>query len=87
MKKLIVLAAFGLAASSACASGTEAPDALTTPAPSYAPGGAPAYQNGGILGPAGKARDTADQLDQHQQQQEGRTGGGALVPEADPGDF
>jgi hypothetical protein len=77
-----VVVAFGFGA---C--GDDEPAAQPTPTVSYAPGAAPAYQQGGLLGPAGDARNTVDQLDQQQQQQEANSGGGALVPEAaDTGD-
>jgi hypothetical protein len=62
------------------ACGDDDPAAQPTPIVSYAPGAAPAYQQGGILAPAGRARDTVDQLDQQQQQTEAGTGGGALGP-------
>jgi hypothetical protein len=60
--------------------GDDEPTAQPSPTVSYRPGEAPAYQKGGILGPAGRARNTVDQLDQQQQQDEANTGGGALVP-------
>lgn len=59
----------------AVACGDDPPAATPTPSPSYAPGGAPAYDGGGILGPAGDARDTVDQLDEMQRERERRTGG------------
>jgi hypothetical protein len=67
-----------LIASLSGACGDDEPEAQPTPTVSYRPGEAPAYQKGGILGPAGRARDTVDQLDQHQQQTEADTGGGDL---------
>lgn len=88
MRRLVTFVCVSVALGFAgCGGDDSAVNPNSTPFPSYEPGAAPAYQNGGILGPAGKARNTVDQLDNLQQQQEANTGGGALVPEADPGDY
>lgn len=80
MKRSLALAFAAIAFSFAGCGGEKTVASTPTPAPSYRPGEAPAYQGGGILGPAGKARNTVDQLDQQQQQREQDSGGGALTP-------
>ncbi len=82
MKRSFAIACTAVAlAFAGCGGGDETAASTPTPRPSYRPGEAPAYQNGGtILGPGGKARNTVDQLDQIQQQREQDSGGGAYSP-------
>jgi hypothetical protein len=81
MKRLVALACAAAALALPACGGNDTAASTPTPAPSYRPGEAPAYQNGGsILGPGGKARNTVDQLDQIQQQREQDSGGGAYSP-------
>jgi hypothetical protein len=82
MRTILALACAAVALTFAACGGNDTA-ATTTPTPtvSYRPGEAPAYQKGGpIFGPAGKARNTVDQLDEIQRQQEQNTGGGSLTP-------
>ena len=81
MRRFVAAASLAVAALTASC-GNDPPAATPTPAVSYAPGAAPAYQNGNnILGPAGDARDTVDQLNDMQEGTSNQTGGGA------PGEF
>ncbi len=78
---ILALACAAAALAFAACGGNDTAASTPSPAPSYRPGEAPAYQKGGsILGPAGKARNTVDQLDEIQRQQEQNTGGGSLSP-------
>lgn len=74
MRKLLALTCVVLGLGLPACGGGDDPEPMPTPIPTYEPGAAPAYQNdSNILGPAGDARNTVDQLDDLQERTENQT--------------
>jgi len=75
MKRVFAFVLVALALSFSACGGGGSSTAATTPAPTLV-----AHPQSGLLKPAGKARDTVNQLNQQQNQEEQQTGGAYTTP-------